>query len=63
MIGITFFAPPGADENVPYAEVASPGAADQPSMPDALTTPASPADVLPEFDDFDLDAITVPSGT
>ena len=63
MIGIDFFAPPGADQNVPYADVASPGAADQPSMPDALTTPASPADVLPEFDGFDLDAITVPSGT
>ena len=63
MIGIDFFAPPGADENVPYADVASPGASDQPSMPDALTAPASPADVLPEFDGFDLDAITVPSGT
>ena len=47
MIGIDFFAPPAQTKNVPYADVASPSAADQPSMPDALTTPASPADVLP----------------
>ena len=62
MIGIDFFAPPGADENVPYADVASPGATVA-SMQRALTAPASPADVLRKFDGFDLDAITVPSGT
>ncbi|MEO0492876.1 MAG: hypothetical protein AAF081_05630 [Actinomycetota bacterium] len=63
MIGIDFFSPPGDEANVPYADVASPAAGDQPSMPDALSAPASPADVLPEFDGFDLDAIAVPSGT
>ncbi|MEM8707251.1 MAG: hypothetical protein AAGE98_12390, partial [Actinomycetota bacterium] len=63
MIGIDFFAPPGEDENVPYTDVASPAAGDQPSMPDALTAPPMSADVIPEFDGFDLDAITVPSGT
>jgi nitrous oxidase accessory protein NosD len=62
MIGIEFFAPPAADENVAYEDVASPGAPDQPGMADPLTAPAVTADVIPEFDTFDLDAITVPSG-
>lgn len=63
MIGIDFFSPPGPDENVPYTDVASPAAGDQPSMPDALTAAPVTADVIPEFDTFDLDAITVPSGS
>ena len=62
MIGIDFFAPPGPDDNVPYEDVASPGAADQPTMADASTAPPVSAEVIPEFDGFDLDAITVPSG-
>ncbi|MDG2232902.1 MAG: hypothetical protein P8L16_03690, partial [Ilumatobacter sp.] len=62
MIGIEFFAPPAADENVPYQDVASPGAADQMGMADPLTAPPITADVISEFDTFDLDAITVPTG-
>ena len=63
MIGIDFFTPPGPDDNIPYTDIASPGAAEQPSMPDALTAAPVTADVIPEFDNFDLDAITVPSGS
>jgi len=63
MIGIEFFAPPAADENIPYENVASPGAADQPGMADPLTAPPVTAEVIPEFDTFDLDAITVPTGS
>jgi hypothetical protein len=47
---------------MPYEDVASPGADDQMSMVDPLTAPPVTADVIPEFDTFDLDAITVPSG-
>ena len=31
-------------------------------MADASTAPPVSAEVIPEFDGFDLDAITVPSG-
>jgi len=46
---------------IDYKLIPTPGP--QPNMPDALTAPARPADVLPEFDNFDLAAITVPRAT
>ncbi len=62
LTGIDVFAPPAADATIPYEEIAAPGADSQPNMPDADSAPPRSADVLPEFDDFDLDAIEVPSG-
>ncbi|RMH75374.1 MAG: hypothetical protein D6683_11415 [Actinomyces sp.] len=46
-------------EPADYTTIAPPGP--QPGMPDAETAPPSPANVLPLVDDFDLDAITVPT--
>lgn len=39
-----------------------PAPPEQPTMPDAETAPARPADVIPEVDNFDLDSITLPTG-
>ncbi len=47
--------------SVDYKTIATPGP--QPNMPDALTAPASPADVLPTVDNFDLTKINVPTGS
>ncbi len=60
MVGIDFFAPPGEDANLDYTLIPVPGA--QPSMPDALTAPPVTAEVITRFDEFDLDAILVPTG-
>jgi len=57
---IDAFGAPDPDAHIPYTDVPAPDA--QPQMPDALTAAPSTADVLPEFDNFDLDAVTVPTG-
>jgi len=44
-----------------YKTIVTPGP--QTNMPDALTAPADPADVLPEVDNFDLAKITTPTGS
>jgi len=50
---------PTPGTSVDYKTIATPGP--QTNMPDALTAPADPADVLPEVDNFDLAKITTPT--
>jgi len=52
---------PAPGTGVDYQTMAEPPS--QTNMPDALTAPADPADVLPEVDNFDLAKITTPTGS
>lgn len=59
--GLDLVPPPGEGDRVDYTEIPKPG--DQPTMPDALTTPPTDASSLERVDTFDLDAVVVPTGS
>ncbi len=52
---------PTPGTSIDYKDIPVPGP--QPNMPNALTAPAGPADVLPEVDNFDISTVTVPKGS